>query len=121
MRGAKRKPSPATELKPDAPTSFQVFVQAVFDNGQKGGRVLIAEADWQVGSVEDNQPGERLNHDKSFVRPEAILTLTQRVLSLLRIKVTILCGPPCSLADESTGTTTSPGTVIRGFRLTPGV
>ncbi len=51
---------PATDLKQNGPTSFQVFVQAVFDNGQKGGRVLVAEADWQLGSVEDNQPGKRV-------------------------------------------------------------
>jgi hypothetical protein len=51
---------PATDLKQNGPTSFQVFVQAVFDNGQKGGRVLIAEADWQMGSVKDNQPGTKV-------------------------------------------------------------
>ena len=37
-----------------------MFVQAVFDKGQKGGRVLIAEADWQMGSVKDNQPGTKV-------------------------------------------------------------
>jgi hypothetical protein len=51
---------PATDLKQNGPTSFQVFVQAVFDNGQKGGRVLIAEVDWQLGSVEDNQSGRKV-------------------------------------------------------------
>jgi hypothetical protein len=51
---------PATDLKQNGPTSFQVFVQAVLDNGQKGGRVLIAEADWQLSSVEDNQPGKKV-------------------------------------------------------------
>jgi hypothetical protein len=51
---------PATDLKQNGPTSFQVFVQAVFDNGQKGGKVLIAEADWQMGSVKDNQPGRKV-------------------------------------------------------------
>jgi hypothetical protein len=51
---------PATDLKQNGPTSFQVFVQAVFDNGQKGGSVLIAEVDWQLGSVEDNQPGKKV-------------------------------------------------------------
>jgi len=51
---------PATDLKENGPTSFQVFVQVVFDNGQKGGRVLIAEADWQLSSVEDNQPGKKV-------------------------------------------------------------
>jgi hypothetical protein len=51
---------PATDLKQNGPTSFQVFIQAVLDNGQKGGRVLIAEADWQLGSVEDNQPGKKV-------------------------------------------------------------
>ena len=76
---------PATDLKQNGPTSFQVFVQAVFDNGQKGGRVLIAEVDWQLGSVEDNQPGKRVNLGKSFVQPEAILTVTQQVLFCLRI------------------------------------
>jgi hypothetical protein len=49
--------SPATP-KQNGPISFRVFVQAVFENGQKGGKVLIAEADWQIGSVEDNQPGK---------------------------------------------------------------
>jgi hypothetical protein len=48
---------PATQ-KQNEPISFRVFIQAVFENGQKGGKVLIAEADWQVGSVEDNQPGK---------------------------------------------------------------
>jgi hypothetical protein len=48
---------PATQ-KQNGPISFHVFVQAVFENGQKGGKVLIAEADWQIGSVEDNQPGK---------------------------------------------------------------
>jgi hypothetical protein len=51
---------PATDLKSNGPTSFQVFAQAVFDNDQKGGRVLIAEADWQLSSVEDNQPGKKV-------------------------------------------------------------
>jgi hypothetical protein len=53
---------PGTNLKQNGPTSFQVFVQAVLDldNGQKGGRVLIGEADWQMGSVEDNQPGKKV-------------------------------------------------------------
>ena len=53
---------PGTDLKQNGPTSFQVFVQAVLDldNGQKGGRVLIGEADWQMGSVEDNQPGKKV-------------------------------------------------------------
>jgi hypothetical protein len=48
---------PATDLKQNGPTSFQVFVQAVFDNGQKGGKVLIAEAAWQINSVADDRPG----------------------------------------------------------------
>jgi hypothetical protein len=53
---------PATDLKQNGPTSFQVFVQAVLDldNGQKGGRVLIAEVDWQLSSVKDNQPGKKV-------------------------------------------------------------
>jgi hypothetical protein len=50
---------PATPNQ-DGPISFQVFVQAVFENGQKGGKVLIAEADWQTGSVEDHQPGKQV-------------------------------------------------------------
>jgi hypothetical protein len=45
---------PATDLKQNGPTSFQVFVQAVFDNGQKGGRVLIAEVDWQCSTSRQN-------------------------------------------------------------------
>jgi hypothetical protein len=48
---------PAADPKQNGPTSFQVFVQAVLEDGQKGGRVLIAEADWQLSTVEDNQPG----------------------------------------------------------------
>jgi hypothetical protein len=52
---------PATDFKENGPTSFQVFVQAVLDsNGQKGGRVLIAEVDWQLGSIEDSQPGKKV-------------------------------------------------------------
>jgi hypothetical protein len=52
---------PRTDLQQNGPTSFQVFVQAVLDdNGQKGGRVLIAEVDWQLGSVEDSQPGKKI-------------------------------------------------------------
>jgi hypothetical protein len=51
---------PRTDLQQNGPTSFQVFVQAVFDNGQNGGRVQIAEVDWQMGSVEDNQPGKKV-------------------------------------------------------------
>jgi hypothetical protein len=50
---------PATSNQ-NGPISFHVFVQAVFENGQKGGKVLIAEADWQIGSVEDNQPGKKV-------------------------------------------------------------
>jgi len=51
---------PATDLEQNGPTSFQVFVQAVLDNSNKGGRVLIAEADWQLSSVEDNQAGKKI-------------------------------------------------------------
>jgi hypothetical protein len=51
---------PATDLKENAPTSFQVFVQSILDNGEKGGKVPIAEADWQLGSIEDNQPGQKI-------------------------------------------------------------
>jgi hypothetical protein len=52
---------PATDFKQNGPTSFQVFVQAVLDdNGQKGGRVLIAEVNWQLGSIEDSQPGKKV-------------------------------------------------------------
>jgi hypothetical protein len=51
---------PAADPKQNGPTSFQVFVQAVLENGQKGGRVLIAEADWQLSTVEDNQPGREI-------------------------------------------------------------
>jgi hypothetical protein len=52
---------PRTDLQQNGPTSFQVFVQAVLDDsGQKGGRVLIAEVHWQLGSVEDSQPGKKV-------------------------------------------------------------
>jgi len=51
---------PATDLNQDGPTSFQVFVQAVFANGQNGGRVLIAEAVWQLSSVADSRPGKKV-------------------------------------------------------------
>jgi hypothetical protein len=51
---------PASDPQQNGPTSFQVFVQAVLDEANKGGRVLIAEADWQLGSVEDNQPGKKI-------------------------------------------------------------
>jgi hypothetical protein len=74
-------------LQQSGPTSFQIFVQAVLDNGQKGGRVLIAEAAWEQGSVEDGQPGRRLNLEKSVVQLEAILTVMRPVHSSSRIKV----------------------------------
>lgn len=51
---------PATDPQRNGPTSFQVFVQAVLDDTNKGGRVQIAEADWQLSSVEDNQPGKNI-------------------------------------------------------------
>ncbi|MBV8376043.1 MAG: hypothetical protein JO279_03485 [Verrucomicrobia bacterium] len=51
---------PATHLSQNEPTSFQVFAQAVFENGEKGGRVLIAEADWHLSSLEDSQPGKKI-------------------------------------------------------------
>jgi hypothetical protein len=34
--------------------------RVILDNGQKGGRVLIAEVDWQLSSVKDNQPGKKV-------------------------------------------------------------
>jgi hypothetical protein len=51
---------PAADPQQNEPTSFQVFIEAVLDNANKGGRVLIAEADWQLSSVEDNQPGKKI-------------------------------------------------------------
>src|SRR5260370_22333983 len=51
---------PATDLQQNVPTRFQVFVQAVLDNGQKGSRRLISEADWRLSSVEDTQPGRKV-------------------------------------------------------------
>jgi hypothetical protein len=51
---------PATNLEESEPTSFQIFVQAELDSSQKGGRVLIAEAEWAVGSVKDGQPGRKI-------------------------------------------------------------
>ncbi len=52
--------SPAADLRQNGPTSFQVFIQAVLDNGQKGGKVLIAEAIWRLSSVADNGPGKKV-------------------------------------------------------------
>jgi hypothetical protein len=51
---------PATDPQRNGPTSFQVFVQAVLDETNKGGRVQIAETDWQLSSVQDNQPGKEV-------------------------------------------------------------
>jgi hypothetical protein len=51
---------PAADLQQNGPTSFQVCIQAVLDNGQKGGKVLIAEAVWRLSSVQDNQPGQKV-------------------------------------------------------------
>ena len=70
---------PATDLKQNGPTNFQVFIQAVLDNGQKGGRVLIAEAVWQLSSVEDNQPGKKVEPRHLMCSAGTVLTLTQPV------------------------------------------
>jgi hypothetical protein len=53
---------PATDPLQNRPTSYQVFVQAVLDkdNLHRGGRVQIAEVDWQLSSVEDNEPGRKV-------------------------------------------------------------
>ncbi len=51
---------PATDPFENGATNFQIFVQAVLDNTNKGGRVQIGEADWQLSSVEDNQPGKKI-------------------------------------------------------------
>ncbi|MBV9672388.1 MAG: hypothetical protein JO076_06130 [Verrucomicrobia bacterium] len=55
---------PATASQQNRPTSFQIFVQAELDDTQKGGRVLIDEARWEVGSVEDGQPGKTVEPRK---------------------------------------------------------
>jgi hypothetical protein len=55
---------PAADLRQNSPTSFQVFIQAEFENGQRGGRVLIAEAEWQLGTIEDSQPGKTVEPRK---------------------------------------------------------
>jgi hypothetical protein len=55
---------PATDLEQSGPTSFQIFIRAEFDNGERGGRVLIAEAEWQLGSVEDSQSGKTVEPRK---------------------------------------------------------
>jgi hypothetical protein len=52
---------PATDLRKGGPTSFQIFVQVVLDDGEDAGKVLIAEASWQLGSVGDGQPGGKIN------------------------------------------------------------
>jgi hypothetical protein len=51
---------PATDPGRNGPINFQIFVQAVLDEANKGGRVQIAEADWQLSSIEDNQPGTKV-------------------------------------------------------------
>ena len=48
---------PATDLQKNGPTSFQIFIQLVLDDGEGAGKVLIAEAAWQLGSLGDGQPG----------------------------------------------------------------
>jgi hypothetical protein len=51
-------------LHPKATTTTgvysQLFMTLRIDNDQKGGRVLIAEADWQQSSVGDSQPGKKV-------------------------------------------------------------
>jgi hypothetical protein len=51
---------PGTDLRQNGSISFQIFVQAVLDDGEDAGKVQIAEASWQVGSVEDGQPGGKV-------------------------------------------------------------
>jgi hypothetical protein len=51
---------PTADLQKNEPTSFQIFVQLVLDDGDDAGKVLIAEAAWQLGSVGDGQHGEKV-------------------------------------------------------------
>src|ERR1700676_1602577 len=101
---------PATDLKQNGPTSFQVFVQAVFDNGQKGGRVLIAEVAWQTGSVEDNQPGKKVEPRQvicsagSNIDSHATGSFIIQNQSGNSLRATLF------LVDKGTGNTTSPVT-----------
>jgi hypothetical protein len=51
---------PPVNLNQNGPTKFQIFVQAVLDEGVYGGKVLIAEAGWALGSVADGQIGGKV-------------------------------------------------------------
>jgi hypothetical protein len=51
---------PGTDLMQNGPTTFQIFIQAVLDDSVDAGKVLITEASWQVGLVEDGQPGAKV-------------------------------------------------------------
>jgi hypothetical protein len=51
---------PLVDLNQSGPTKFQIFVQAVLDDGVYGGKVLVAEAGWALGSVADGQGGRKV-------------------------------------------------------------
>ena len=51
---------PPVNLNESGPTKFQVFLQAVLDDGVYGGKVLVAEAAWVVGAVADGQIGRKV-------------------------------------------------------------
>jgi hypothetical protein len=112
---------PATDLEQNGPTSFQVFVQAVLDNGQKGGRVSIAEVDWQLSSIEDNQPGKKVEARQFICSAGSNLDSHATGSFLLKNRSENSLRAPCFLGDESTGTINFPVTIIRGFGLTYGV
>jgi hypothetical protein len=51
---------PPVNLNESGPTKFQIFLQAVLDDGVNGGKVLVAEAAWVVGAVADGQVGRKV-------------------------------------------------------------
>lgn len=77
---------PATAPQQNGPTNFQVFVQAELDESQKGGRVLIGEAKWEVGSVEDGQPGKLIEPHKIVCSAGSNLDIHERVHLTCKIR-----------------------------------
>jgi hypothetical protein len=53
---------PPVDVNHGSPTKFQIFVQAVLDanEGVAGGKVLVAEVAWALGSVADGQIGGKV-------------------------------------------------------------
>jgi hypothetical protein len=51
---------PPVNLNESGSTKFQIFLQAVLDDGVHGGKVLVAEATWAVAAVADGQIGKKV-------------------------------------------------------------